>query len=86
MVTIPDEPTGPASLTISEFATRAGVSRQAVHGWIARGRLRATWTDDGIRVDAAEAMRYLAARRAAESVGISVDTLLHLADQLGEQG
>jgi hypothetical protein len=66
-------------LTIEEVARVAGVSRQAVHGWIGRGRLRPVPTADGDRIDADDLFRFLAVRRAAAVAGVGMDTLLRWA-------
>jgi DNA-binding transcriptional MerR regulator len=71
-------------LTIGEAARVAGVSPQAVHGWIGRGRLRPRLTDDGHRVDADDLFRLLAARRAAAVAGVGLGTVLRWADGAGD--
>jgi excisionase family DNA binding protein len=68
-------------LTVEEAARVAGVSRQAVYGWIGRGRLQPVPTDDGVRIDADDLSRLLAARRAAANVGVGVATVLRWAEE-----
>lgn len=69
-------------LTVAEAAAVAGVSVQAVHGWIARGALEEAWTDDGHRrVDAAALGELLALRRAAGGAGIRLETLRRWVDE-----
>jgi excisionase family DNA binding protein len=69
-------PARPALLTVAEAAACAGVARQTVYGWLARGRLRPVPTDDGDRVCAADLADFLAARRAAGAAGVRVETVL----------
>jgi DNA-binding transcriptional MerR regulator len=71
-------------VNVSEAAARAGVSRQAVHKWIAHGRLHPHASDDGYLLDVEELARFLAVREASSEVGIRVDTLRHWLDDAGE--
>lgn len=81
-----DTPTEPILLTEAEAAARAGVTKQAVHGWFTRKRLQSVLTEDGLRVDAAELDRPITLRRAAAEAGVAVDTVLGWADpQHGEE-
>jgi excisionase family DNA binding protein len=79
-------PNGLERLTVSEAALRAGVSRQTVYDWFARRRLRPLLTDDGYRVATADLARLLAARRAAEVVGVGLGTVLHWIDGAAVDG
>jgi excisionase family DNA binding protein len=72
-----------ASHTVEEAARKAGVSRQAVYAWIERGRLQPVPTDDGVRIDAADLARLLAARQAAAAAGVGIATLLRWAAEAG---
>ena len=74
---------GRAWVSVPEAAALAGVTRQAVHWWIAQGRLTAVPTDDGYRIDRAELSRFLAERRAARAIGVKLDTLRQWADEAG---
>ena len=66
-------------LTVAEAAAVAGVSRQAVYGWAARGRLALAPTDGG-RIAAGELSRLLAVRRVADRTGLAQRTLRRIAD------
>jgi hypothetical protein len=68
-------------VSVPQVTALVGVSRQAVHQWLARGRLAAIPTDDGPRIARAELDRFLAARRAAADVGIKVETLRKWTDR-----
>jgi DNA-binding transcriptional MerR regulator len=66
-------------ITTSEAATIAGVSLQAVHGWIARGYL--TVVQDAMTqnywMEADAFARFLAARQVATTMGVRIGTLRH---------
>jgi excisionase family DNA binding protein len=72
-------PADRSAFTVGEAAKAAGVSRQTVYDWIARGHLWPLLTDDGYRIDADELARLLAARRAAGAAGVSLGTVLRWA-------
>jgi hypothetical protein len=67
-------------LTVAEAAARAGVTRQAIHKWIAYGRLQPRLSDHGYLLDGGELARFLAVREASSEVGVKVDTLQHWMD------
>jgi predicted site-specific integrase-resolvase len=67
--------TGHAWLSVEDAAHVAGVSRQALYGWIERGRVRIVLTEEGYRVAARDVTRECALRRTAAQVGISQRTL-----------
>jgi hypothetical protein len=64
-------------LSVSEAAAMAGVTRQAVHAWIARGHLTVVPSADlsGIWLEATTVARFLAARHAARTVGVRIETV-----------
>jgi hypothetical protein len=66
-------------LSISDAATLAGVSRQAVHGWIARGHLTIVRSDDasGSWLDATRFTQFLAERAVAVTKGVRIETVRH---------
>jgi len=74
---------GRGLISVSEAATRAGVSRQAVHQWFAQGRLAPIQTDDGYRIELDALSRFLTERRAAAAVGIKLDTLRQWSAEAG---
>jgi predicted site-specific integrase-resolvase len=63
-------------LTVCEAARLAGVTPQAVYGWIDRGRLCPRLTEGEYRVDADDLFRLLAAKRAATVAGVGLGTML----------
>jgi excisionase family DNA binding protein len=71
------------SVSVREAAALANVSSQAVHKWIAQGRVQSHQADDGYRIDIEELAQFLALRRAAASVGINVATLLQWNEETG---
>jgi DNA-binding transcriptional MerR regulator len=75
---------GHGGLSVEEAAIVAEVSRQTVHYWIAQGRLQPLRTDDGDRLDPEALLQFLALRRAATAVGITVDTLLQWTEEARE--
>jgi hypothetical protein len=68
-----ERPGGPA-------AALAGVSRQAVEGWLAHGWLHAQQTDDGVRLETDELRAFLARRAVAQTAGIRLATLARWID------
>ena len=69
-------------LSVREAAEHAGVSQGAIRYWIGNKRLQALAIDGRYQaVDAGELSRFLAARRAAASVGINVTTLMQWVEE-----
>jgi hypothetical protein len=66
-------------LSISEAAATARVTRQAVHGWIARGHLTAITNSEtnGYWIDAYAFDRFLATRHVAATKGVRIETIRH---------
>jgi len=66
-------------IPVSEAAVVAGVTRQAVHAWIARGHLTAVQSADSrdYWIDADDFAQFLATRQAAHTVGVRVETVRH---------
>jgi hypothetical protein len=64
-------------IPVSEAANVAGVTRQAVHAWIARGHLTAVQCADSkdYWIDADGVTQFLATRQAAHTVGVRIETI-----------
>jgi excisionase family DNA binding protein len=78
-----DKVGGQPRLSVAVAARLAGVHRDTIYAWIARGRLQALPGDDGYRIAAADLVRLLAARRAATATGVRLGTLLRWTETAG---